>query len=378
MSERVLFVDDEQNVLDGLRRQLRKRFDVTTALGGEAALETISNEGPFAVVVSDMKMPGMNGAQFLTKVRETEPDSIRMILSGQSELDSAIDAVNNGNIFRFLTKPVETDTLVAGLETAIEQYRLIKVEKELLEQTLSGAVQVLTEVLSLVNPESFSRTSRIRHYAEGIADQLGLKNAWQIRIASMLSQIGCITLPVDVLTKSASGKLNPVEQEMFRGHAAVTAQLVERIPRLEVVSRMIAGELEAVDLAAQPDEIDQWDPAVLGSQILRVAIEYEQLLSSGQEPDKAREILAAPKHAFPAAVLQALRGVKPVKGEMVPREVDLKGLSTRMVLDQDVQTAAGMLLVPKGEEVTFAMLQRLRNFAKGQGVKEPLRVLVSV
>ena len=102
MSNRVLFVDDEPKVLDGIRRQLRNRLDVETANGAAAGLALIESKGPFAVVVSDMRMPEMNGARFLAKVNEIAPDTVRMVLSGQADLDSTVAAVNEGHIFRFL------------------------------------------------------------------------------------------------------------------------------------------------------------------------------------------------------------------------------------------------------------------------------------
>ena len=118
MTERVLLVDDEPLVLEGLKRQLRKKIEVETAVGGREGLALIERSEPFAVVVSDMRMPEMNGSQFLEQVRKRSPDSVRMILSGQAEIESTIAAVNLGQIFRFLTKPCSTEALIAALDRA--------------------------------------------------------------------------------------------------------------------------------------------------------------------------------------------------------------------------------------------------------------------
>src|SRR5262245_28427095 len=104
MSERILCVDDEPNVLAGYQRQLRKHYDIEIAQGGEQGLAAIQEKGPYAVIVSDMRMPGMNGAQFLARAKELAPHSVRMLLTGYSDQKAAISAVNDGHIFRFLTK----------------------------------------------------------------------------------------------------------------------------------------------------------------------------------------------------------------------------------------------------------------------------------
>src|SRR5690349_1193845 len=138
VKDRVLFVDDEPNVLDGIRRQLRNRVDLETATSAAAGLELIRSRGPFAVVVSDMRMPEMDGARFLARVNEIAPESVRMVLTGQADLDSTIKAVNEGRIFRFLLKPCDPDTLQDVLKSGIEQYRLVNAEKLLLENTLNA------------------------------------------------------------------------------------------------------------------------------------------------------------------------------------------------------------------------------------------------
>jgi DNA-binding NtrC family response regulator len=122
MSERILFVDDEPNVLEGIRRTLRKQGDLFTAASGADGLRMLSEDGPFALVVSDMRMPLMNGAQFLAKVREQAPETVRMILSGQADLQATIDAVNDGHIYRFLSKPCPTDQLLGAIDD-IERFR---------------------------------------------------------------------------------------------------------------------------------------------------------------------------------------------------------------------------------------------------------------
>ena len=153
---RVLCVDDEPRVLEGLESNLAWHYDVHTAPGGIEGMEIVRSNGPFAVVISDMQMPGMDGATFLGKVRAESPDTTRILLTGYSDIDAAAAAVNKGSIFRFLNKPCGPDVLLPAVEEAAEQYRLVRGEKDLLENTLSGSIRVLTDVLSLAAPFAFS------------------------------------------------------------------------------------------------------------------------------------------------------------------------------------------------------------------------------
>jgi len=149
MAEKVLFVDDEPPVLEGYQRLLRREFEVETAVGGEQGLTSIQGRGPYALVVSDMRMPGMDGVQFLSRVKQLAPDTVRMVLTGQADMTAAMNAVNEGNIFRFLTKPCDKETLSKAITTGFVQYRLVMAEKVLLENTLMGSIKVPRSIIAL-------------------------------------------------------------------------------------------------------------------------------------------------------------------------------------------------------------------------------------
>jgi DNA-binding NtrC family response regulator len=122
MRERILLVDDDSNVLDGYRRSLSREFQLETAVGPEQALSSARDKGPYAVVVSDMRMPGMNGIQLLNAIKAQSPDTIRIILTGNADMQTAIDAINEGSIFRFLNKPCAKETMAKTLTAALLQY----------------------------------------------------------------------------------------------------------------------------------------------------------------------------------------------------------------------------------------------------------------
>ncbi|MHC4294332.1 MAG: HD domain-containing phosphohydrolase, partial [Planctomycetota bacterium] len=268
MSEKVLYVDDDPNILAAYKRILRNQFHVETALGGAEGLELITTKGPFAVIIADMRMPGMNGVELLTKVEQIAPDTVRMMLTGNADLQTSMDAVNEGHIFRFLTKPCPKETLVKSVTAAVEQYRLIVAERQLLEETLNGSITVMTDVLSLVNPTAFGRAARIRRYVKHIARQLGLHDTWKFEVAAMLSQIGCITLPPETLEKIFAGQeLSGEEESMFASHPDVGGRLIVHIPRLEPIAHMIARQQEPFSWHNDDVEPARRDEIVLGGQI---------------------------------------------------------------------------------------------------------------
>ncbi|HTW61061.1 MAG TPA: response regulator [Terracidiphilus sp.] len=160
--EKILFVDDEPAILDGYQRLLRQMFHVGTALGGEKALSLIQTNGPFAVVVSDMRMPGMNGAEFLAQVREKAPHTVRMLLTGHADLNVAIEAVNQGKIFQFLSKPCEKDVLVGAIRSALEQYRVDARDRELVRKAeLISRSRSDWDSDEIYQPESFAGRSSL-------------------------------------------------------------------------------------------------------------------------------------------------------------------------------------------------------------------------
>ena len=134
MDGKVLLVDDEAPVLEGYRRILHREFPVRTAMGAAEGLAAMQVDGPFGVVISDMRMPGMNGAEFLAQVREKSPATVRMLLTGYSDLEAAIAAVNEGRIFRYLTKPCQKDVLVEAIRSGLEAYKSAIADKEVLRK----------------------------------------------------------------------------------------------------------------------------------------------------------------------------------------------------------------------------------------------------
>jgi response regulator RpfG family c-di-GMP phosphodiesterase len=378
MNQRVLFVDDEPKVLEGIQRTLRKQVELQTASSGAEALRLMAEIGPFAVVISDMRMPAMNGAQFLAKVREQEPDTVRMILSGHADLEATIAAVNEGHIYRFLTKPCPTDHLLAAVEDGLNQHRLLTAEKVLLEQTLSGAVKMLIEILGMVSPAASSRAARLQRYTIELSGALGLASRWEWGLAAFVSQIGCVALPKEMLFKvEACQTLNEEERRLYESHPEVASKLLAAIPRLEDVAAIVTAQFGSLNSNDLPDDLRQWDIRKAGRLLLRAAIEYDHLVSRGASRDSAIDTLRQSTLRFPPPVLKALACLsKTAKGTMV-RQIRLADLTVGMTLDEDLVSPKGIRLVPSGAEVTTTLMIRLTSIAGGVGVAEPFRVRVA-
>jgi response regulator RpfG family c-di-GMP phosphodiesterase len=377
--EKVLFVDDEANILAGFKRQLRNYFSMETAVGPEEGLRALMKNGPFAVVVSDLRMPSMDGIAFLSRVKKLSPDIVRIMLTGHADLQNAIEAVNQGNIFRFLTKPCHPDTLFKVLTSAIQQYRLINAEKELLEQTLKGSVKVLTELLSLSNPEAFGRSSRIKRLAAEVGTFMGITDLWQLETAAMLSQVGFIILPQDTLNKIYCGRtLEEEEQQIFDMHPVITADLLKSIPRLEAVAKIVAYQEKHFDGTGNPRDGLKGEEIPLGARILKAALDLEGLNATGVPKREALAQMEAREGWYDPAVLRAAEMTLGVERSYEVLSVGIGELKKGMILGQDVRTEQGKLLISRGQDVSQPLIERLKNVAEVTRIKEPIRVIASV
>jgi response regulator RpfG family c-di-GMP phosphodiesterase len=371
MSKKILCVDDEANVLQAFERQFRKQFEIHTALGPERGLKAVAENGPFAVIVSDLRMPGMNGIEFLIRARQMSPDTVRVMLTGQADHNATIAAVNQGNIFQFLTKPCPSETLIRVLNSAVEQYRLITSERELLEQTLRGSIGVMSEILSLVNPLAFSRALRIRRYVGHMAQKLNLADQWQFDLAAMLCQIGCVAVPQELLEKRDSGELlDSRERAIVSAQKRISRDLLVRIPRMEAIAEMVVhqdatwAELEGVPKAI-----------AVGAHLLKVALDFDGWLLRGGSVDEALSSMRS-HMGYNQSFVAALEHLQVEDATRSTRLVTIMQLKTQMITNCDVRSKNGMLLLSKGQEIADSTIARLKTIALTVGVVEPISVLM--
>jgi len=367
---RILCVDDDRNVLEGLRLHLEGSYAVEFAIGGKEALEKLASSEPFAVVISDMRMPGMDGVTFLARVHEDFSDSVRILLTGQADLKVAAAAVNQGKIFHFLTKPCPPDRLLAAVRQAVEHYQLVISERVLLDQTLRGAIQVLTDVLALTHPVAFGRAMRIRRMAAEMSTALNIPNDWQVDVAAMLSQIGCLSLDPETVERLHHGSaLSPEERQQVNEVPLVAARLLGNIPRLETVRAILGG-------AWEERRTNVSEAVRTGSQLLRIASDYDVLEAQGLPLDSALSIMRSREGRYQPDILDAFAEIRgsTVRTQEI-REISLRSIKPGMILLEDLFINGKTLLAARGYEVTQRFVERAQNWRRG-AVNEPIRVIV--
>lgn len=381
MNERILFVDDDPNILEAYQRKLQRVMPVETALGGEEGLRILDERGPFAVVVADMNMPSMNGIEFLAQVKEKHPDTVRMMLTGNADTRVAIQAVNEGNIFRFLTKPCPSDVFGNALVAGLNQYRLIRAEKELLEGTVSGVVELLAEVLSWVDPEAFGRTMQLRNHVKAIATALRRKDINEILLAATLSQIGYMAIPHEILARAYAGEtLSKEEQNALNAVPSLAKELVSRIPRLGEVSRIILYQNKGFDGSGYPEDSVSGNDIPMGARILKVALDLLDFEHQGKSRGEAIGEMRKRNDAYDPRVLYAAidsfgKSGGNVEGtEFVDMPLRLGELRPGLTLAYHIETMDGRMLVRSGTLITDALLVRIKQFSELVSIKQPIVV----
>ncbi|WP_232286170.1 HD domain-containing phosphohydrolase [Solidesulfovibrio carbinoliphilus] len=380
VNNRVLFIDDDERILAGFRRNLHGSFEVDTAVGPEAGLAKVRESPAYAVVVSDLRMPGMDGVAVLSKVREMRPETVRVMLTGFADLEAAIGAVNEGNIFRFLTKPCETSYLVGALTAAVEQYRLVMAERELLEGTLRGSLRMLSEVLSLLRPEIYGRISRIAPYVRPLSRLCGDPSPWQTEAAAMLCQMGFIILPDAVISRVERGRtLSAEDAATYRQHAEVAAKLVANIPRMGGVAKAIAYQEKNFDGTGFPQDAVRGKELPVGARILRVLLDFDRLVSAGAAKAEAYKTIKQGAGLYDPDVVVAFGEVLGEEGKYVIVPVAVKSLRDNMILAEDMFVTRGgqqLKVLPKGYALSSVSLAHIAKLARYDPVTDPVKVIV--
>ncbi|MEK6642281.1 MAG: response regulator [Planctomycetota bacterium] len=371
---RILMVDDEPNILDGFRRSLGRKYELLTAIGGAAALAVMAEKGPFAVVVTDMQMPGMNGVQFLEAARERNKDTSFMMLTGNADQGTAVQAINRGHIFRFLNKPCAPELLEEALEAAIRQYQLVTAERVLLRDTLGSSIRVLTEALALSDPALGELVISVRHNVSALCEGLGVPADWRFSMAASLSLLGFVVV-------ETGDDHTALSDEKLLECAECGARLLRLIPRMEQVVAIIKRQREAGEL---PQDLCLDQPAAaitIGARLLRIAVDVERacrnLMPASALLDQVRHgPHGAPLSAICGSLLSKAPKTTGGDGQVIRRELlNISSLHEGMQLEEDIRTTDQKLILAKGNHCTTALIERLRAFAKAERI--PSEVTVS-
>lgn len=412
----VLFVDDETSILNSLRRRFRKTgWNISTAENGPDGLE-IMQQRKIDVVVSDMKMPEMSGAEFLTEVADTYPKTVRILMTGYSDIESAIEAINKGRIFGYISKPWNDEDLLKTIERGLEITFLERERDELLvisqkqneklknynldlenevsrrteelEQTASfldttlnelksaynSTIDVFASLIELREGKRAGHAKRVAQYAKDIATSLGISEHGtnDIYLAALLHNIGLIGMPDHILS-SAYSELSFTEQKKYREHPIFGEASLMSIPPLYKAAKFIRQHCEYEDGSGFPDGLVGAEIEI-GAKIIGIISKYDEyklgFITGQQESDDAavRYLIKNSNTKFNKKVVDVfLKNIKPnYKREAMyqPSIID-KGISTKvikegMVLAQDLVTPGGVLLLVKGQKITGEIIARVR------------------
>ena len=372
---RVLCVDDEPNILSAIGRNLRGALDLTLAGSGAEALACLRTAAePYAVIVTDLKMPEMNGVALLAQARRECPDTTRILLTGFGELDTVVQAVNEGHIFRFLAKPCSTTVLLDTIRAGVRQHELQTAEKVLLEQTLRGSIDALMGIMALASPTLFGRASRVKHLAGLLCDAVVVENRWQVEVAAQLAQIGRITLPDETAAKASRGEsLSIQETAMMERVPEVTRHIVGCLPRLEPILEILEHIDRNYDGTGAPRHALVEDDIPIGARILKLAGRIEELRGRGYSTRRVLDTLRIEAGAYDPELLKAYVERADTAGdEAGPRGITMNELRIGMQMVEPVRARTGVMLVAAGQEVTESLLNRIQNYHATVGLELPL------
>lgn len=374
--KRILIVDDDKNVLSNFLLLWRNQYVIETALSGQEALNRLEGSEAFAVVVSDMDMPEMNGVEFLAQVHVRWPDTVRLMLTASEDQATAAEAVNKGQIFRFLNKPCQMETMRGALQAAVRQHELIVAEKELLEKTLNGSVQLLTEMLSLADAPLLHHNQQVRECLRELAKAISFERLWEIEVAAMLAPIGLMTLPPELAFHAHAGhQLAPAEQQLILRLPEIGSKLLRNIPRLEGVAQIVLYQKKNFDGSGFPKDLVAGAQIPLGARLLKLLNELVDLETAGTARLLALKELQTRTGEFDPQLLEAaVQHLAPPPPEVTNVPIAFKDLRIGHKLAAQVETGDGMRIVSAGYIITEPLMERLVNFEHLSGIKEPLYI----
>ena len=420
----LLCVDDEPNILSSLRRLFRSNgYRVLTAEGGAAGIQVLEKEA-VDVIISDMRMPEMNGAQFMIKVRERWPDTMRLLLTGQSEIQSIQEAINGGEIYRYITKPWVDDDMLLVVRHALERRQLVQDKQRLealtlqqnaelkaLNQSLEAKVEARTRLLKVEHEATVAANNKLRHnfvttikilsniveqraqnltghtrqVAElaqkiGVAMGLDSRETQDLAIAALLHDIGKIGFS-DEMLRTPLTQLQGDTLGLFRKHPVRAEQLLMPLEELAGSAAILRCQLERFDGNGFPNGLAGL-AIPLGARILALAIDYYNLQQGAMvqrhlSADEARKlVIEASGKRYDPNVVAAFRqitddgdtpagvGVPMLSGELLPG----------MVLARDLISRDGLMLLSTDHVLDAHMIQQVQDFESKSGGRLVIRV----
>lgn len=355
---RILCVDDDERLLAGLELRLRRRFDVVTATSAAAALARLDRTRPFAVVVSDMRMPHADGATFLSAIRRVAPETTRVLLTGQADVQSTIAAVNEGEVFRVMLKPIETPALIEVLEVAVAHHLEIVASRERGETALRASMELLATTLASLSPPRGAACDGTRALVADVAAAACPTQAWGAEFASVALHLALAELP-DELVQRWRARLEVTPDATRRVAQALTQTLavLRPIPAAADVREVLSSLIPA---GSGPAWTGRPPGASLPTRVVHLVLAFESHVLRGASHAEALAALHATRVPDDAPLIALLEAAP---SHLAPGSVrgPLGRLRPGRRLSHDVRLASGVLLLPMGHDVTEATLELLRS-----------------
>ena len=358
-TNRILFVDDEETILSGFRLTIGRHYDVFVASSGIQGLEVFEKEGPFSVVVSDFQMPGMNGAEFLKAIRSIDSEVVTMLLTGAANFEDVSETVRCGRIFRLLGKPCRTEEMQENISDALEQYRLVRGEKDLLEETLNGAIRAMTAILAASKPLFFGRSQRVKQIAFGLAEKMDVNDPWRLELASIFAYLGYVGLPDEVQEEVYHHKVLPEKvQKIINGFPSFISDILKEIPRLEEIAHIILH----IEDDYNPEVPDEKDVRKLAS-LLRLSQHYDRYVTEGHARTQIFETLQTRKDIYLPDSLDALSELYELdRDDTKIEEISPECLEPGMQVAENLRLPNGLLVAPRGTVVDRHFVRVIQNY----------------
>jgi CheY-like chemotaxis protein len=377
--EIVLIVDDLEENLLLLKHILQGDYEILIASSGDEALKFANNIPNPDLILLDIMMPDMNGYMVMRKLKNNEVtrDIPVIFLTAMGEIKDETKGLMMGAV-DYIVKPVKAPIVKARVRTHIQLSRAQNHIQNLYDTTLTGLIELLTDILETVSPAAFNKAGRVRLHIRKILDALGLKGYWEFDLASMLSQIGCVTLDTRVLEDIYSGiKVPGSEYQLFKEHPVIGKRLLQNIPYLEDISEIIGGQNQSLKQIfskiggpAIRIEASELDKTLLGSLLLKLAIKIEEYTRISNSIDEAFKLVASDVRPLNTELAGVLDNISTTEQEI--KALQVHQLAPGMVLEKDLYTQNGTLLLSATTPISQTILERIKAFDRATGLVTPV------
>ncbi len=283
IKQTILLVDDEENNIQLLKRTLRGTYNILTASNGKEALDVIDKQGDtISLVISDQKMPEMQGTDFLKIVSHTHPNIVKILLTGHSDTDIIVQSINECQLHQYILKPFEPEELKVSIQNGLKKYELsahkaliLKDLKELFYKTIKS----ISFALDAKDPYTHGHSLRVTLYSLILANNLGLSDELleEIETAGLLHDIGKIGIPQSILCKP--GKLTDEEFEIMKNHPVQGEKMIGSIKKLKIIANWLRTHHERWDGRGYPSGL-KGEEIPISARIIALADTYDAMTST--------------------------------------------------------------------------------------------------